>query len=763
MEGFQIATHLVDAFDPVSLPAGLYITRSNSPAYTILYAMQLFGDAELVGDRCFEDGTKVITVLVGHMPRVRANAKGAVTIGPEYLSAALKDYSDWDEKWWREVIQNSYDAGAKNIECEAVRQGEAWQISCSDDGAGMDEDTVINKFLVLGATTKPGGGATAGGFGKAKELILLPWLQWQVYSGDLRVDGVGTQWESAKVEYRKGTLIRVVQSEQRHTDDVAALKFIEKCYLPNVRITVNGNPAKGGLKPVKNVLSIPGKAEVYFNPLKETDWRSKLLVRTREGLFMFDDWIDSSVKGIVIVQLTGPSVQLLNANREGFQDKALEQEISKFRSQLAADVKSAVESKQASRKEKFLGRGKFVADPTEVEVNAMAAIGNLFTGGRKDGEVSGEALGRLFLELVSGAEGDPFGMATMEKEVLKGLLDKRFSGQDEVEAAIKLLVWKPDLMVSNQMEDESYKPPRMFYPGTMTPGVLRLLRIWTELCRFVLIQLGSRSPFGVGFLLKVDTLAACHSEGGEYWLLLNPYGAEVINKYLLDVSNEAVIKMLYALAIHECTHITDSTIHNELFTAALTRNMAVCVGGYSAARKIAKAIKLRGQIEKKPRAEKLPPFDASQLVTFSYYLGEPGSALKVNEQGLIYPPCEDVPKGALVKWLNPLTHELMDEHLAWRVARSHLQVSEWPVRPVAAVSVFATSEVTNVVSIGLSDNVYLAGKKAIDDVVELVIDAVLMHSGVAVDISVWSGTESGKPELYYRGDLAGFWGTKRAL
>ena len=74
-------------------------------------------------------------------------------------------------------MQNSVDGGGKNIALDAKTQEDGTMlVTCDDDGRGMDEDTIVNKFLVLGGTTKIGAGGAAGGFGKAKELRLLDFL-----------------------------------------------------------------------------------------------------------------------------------------------------------------------------------------------------------------------------------------------------------------------------------------------------------------------------------------------------------------------------------------------------------------------------------------------------------------------------------------------------------------------------------------------------------------------------------------------------------
>jgi hypothetical protein len=56
----------------------------------------------------------------------------------------------------------------------------------------------------------------------------------------------------------------------------------------------------------------------------------------------------------------------------------------------------------------------------------------------------------------------------------------------------------------------------------------------------------------------------------------------------------ADLKWLYALAVHECTHMADGIdYHDESFASAMTHNMARCAAGFTRAKRIVAGIKLR--------------------------------------------------------------------------------------------------------------------------------------------------------------------------
>jgi hypothetical protein len=182
------------------------------------------------------------------------------------------------------------------------------------------------------------------------------------------------------------------------------------------------------------------------------------------------------------------------------------------------------------------------------------------------------------------------------------MLDQKFVGATHIEAAIQQLVWQPDFYVMNDIED--WKVPKKFFPETMTPRVFKLAKTWVELCRFVMMQLGSEAYFGVGFHFNESTAASALTEKNpktdeeEQWLMVNPFKNFTRREEIWSPAKDADLKWLYAAAIHECTHIADGiSYHDESFAAALTLNMARCADGYRKIKQIAGAIRGRGGIE----------------------------------------------------------------------------------------------------------------------------------------------------------------------
>lgn len=585
---------------------GLYAVHSRSAAYFPAMALIETGTASLAGEAYDEHGKTVAMAVPFASPGPRRLVQegeqeihGTIVIGQDYLVNALKAYADWRIAWWREAVQNSVDAGATLVALGATENPDGtYTVFCDDDGSGMDKDTILTKFLALGGTTKIGAGV-AGGFGKAKEMLLLPWISWSIASRDNLVTGVGIPWTATKIAPRKGTRLSVVMPADRKTDSAMALAFLQRCNLPGVHFTVNSESARARLSGGNLVVSIPGKVDLFYKKAKEK--QPDLYVRSK-GLFMFSRYI-GDVPGFLIAELTAPSYDILTDNRDGFRDRQVQGEIDRYAERIAKDVMTALRGKQGLIRQKFLGTGKFKARQRAAELMERIGPTHEGAGGKIDlGEADTDAMVQAIEQMRarSGTAEEQLGQLP-PPEVAKAMLDQRFVGADQLQAAIKQLVWEPDFYVINDIE--GLHVPRKFFPATMTPMVLKLAKSWTELCRYVLMQLGSETRYGVGFIFSEEMAAAALSEESEdgereRWLVLNPYKDLYRRKEIWHPAQDQDLKWLYSAAIHEATHIADGiSYHDESFAAALTRNFARCADGFRKIRAIVGGIRMRGGIE----------------------------------------------------------------------------------------------------------------------------------------------------------------------
>lgn len=560
------------------------------------------GDAWVIGESYDGNGNKQLAVAVG---LARSNESRAVKVrtGKRYYSSVLRDYSDWQEKWWREAIQNAVDAGATEIICSVVPQPDGKMlVSCGDNGSGMDADTVENKFLVLGETTKESSGhregETAGGFGKAKELLILPWIQWTVHSRNTVFTGQNEDGIAEDAPYRKGTLLSVLMPADEYTSGAAALAYIGKSSITGVRFTVidelgEQHITRASLKVGKEIRTFGDKAVLYQN--KSGGFRGTLLVRIK-GLHMFTMRTSDEVEGNLVLELTRPSTELLTSNRDYFRDSGLRWAVEDFVTELAEGVRKALKSKSGIGRTLYEGSTLFSTREQELTEASLASIlGEAFVD--KDSKVF-----TIDVDLASSIADGVKDVAERQAglslgptpETLKAMMNGlQVRGATHVEAIGMQAAWQPTFLIVND-DVEGFRPASKFKPDTMAPSLVKLAKLWAEFCRFVLIQLGSSEQYGVGWIFSTDAAAAYTKEKGQHFLLLNPFKGDMASSKFHSVADKDDVAWLYAAAIHEATHMADGiSKHSDAFAAAITVNFAKCANKWRQVEAIRKAVVAR--------------------------------------------------------------------------------------------------------------------------------------------------------------------------
>lgn len=505
----------------------------------------------------------------------------AMAMPSSYFRTILREYANWREKFWREAVQNSVDAGAEHIELGAVDEGSHVRVWCDDDGSGMDEHTLMDVFLVFGGTNKTDDEGKAGGFGKAKELLLMPWIEWRVVSRGIEVCGK----HNCKTMPRRvsdsvsGTRIEVLMPKEEATSITYAEFWLAKCTLPWLNVTLVSSRGKSIVSPNLN----PGRKVVEFDRAdvrhSKDNAHNRLFVRIC-GLSMFEEWLPDGVNGSICVELKGKSTELLTANRDGLRDQKLADDIRQFVNSIAIDKKSVVDNAAfltvwngsgkfavTARRKRKIDAAQSIIDSSQASLDAAST--------KEDVSLAVEAAGSLASSLSDG--GVAFTVrGTAAKRMLRAV---KFESVRQVASAMSTLAWQPDFIIVNHT---GKKIGRRFTPEGMSSAAIKLATAWTEICRFVLIQLECSVEFGVGFVFG-EPRAAAVTENGQKWLVINPTNEDGSTIKLC----EETINELYASAVHECTHIANGiSRHDEDFASALTSNFARCGGGWKVAAKI---------------------------------------------------------------------------------------------------------------------------------------------------------------------------------
>ena len=175
----------------------------------------------------------------------------------------------------RECVQNSLDSIQQAIKLNKITRGHidiSWDdeensLTITDNGMGMDIDTLHTKFLTLGGTTK-GDADNTGGFGLAKSVILGCGTGFKLHTQDnmFTSEDIGVN-PIHKTDYLQGTSITlyapqtdkdktIADTAYRFEDEVA--DYVFSSIIPkNTRITLNGEEHKYMFKTTKRSYRMP--------------------------------------------------------------------------------------------------------------------------------------------------------------------------------------------------------------------------------------------------------------------------------------------------------------------------------------------------------------------------------------------------------------------------------------------------------------------------------------------------------------------------
>ena len=540
-----------------------------------------------------QDGTKVIEFLSAS--KVRRNPVASFGKDERKYQRAFSHYGEgfWRTAWWREAIQNAVDAKATRIDLSVERHDGFMLVSAADNGSGMSLDVLQNKFLSEGATSK--GIHDSGGFGVAKELLLMPWMEWYVETNEYWAKGFREdpyEYDTLKTP-RQGTLLRVKMPDKdgAHTDIEHAAAYIQRCYCPHIDFYCNGKKVLADLGKGKAVdKKVIGHEGVSVSHNMKSDIEG-LFVRDSNNLFMFEKQL-MDIKGAVVITLIGDTKQLLKDSRTDFGNYDLIKKFEKFMEKATVDVMSALKAPPEDIEVTLHeGKGRVRSIIQDVQSDLQFKIAKRFQErkvSKTDMDDLRDSVGKL---AKNGSQEVNTTTSPDLIDVIMNMAVDKDAGEDVSEAAAVHLGHQPDVLVYNTCRDE-VKLPSMLQPGPrMSPKMKKLLRFWTECCRIILIRLGAKVPFGVGWTIARDkdnerkyakAYYACNLElsNGQiadgHWLLLNPYRKGLVpqegEKHVFySIRNDADLHYLFSVAMHECTHLFSGyNWHSEKFTSAHT-------------------------------------------------------------------------------------------------------------------------------------------------------------------------------------------------
>lgn len=637
-------SNFIDRIDDVDLflsTPGRWHTTSAHPAYPVLVALGWHPQVQLGDELYVTEGSILFAEVLGvrsMTPNVKKLGWGTVE---DFYENRLRDYDNWEAAFWRELIQNARDAKATRVDIECVPEVfvdpetgdevEAVRCTFADNGTGMSYDTLMNAFFRRGGSQKDVG--SAGGFGDAKNLILTPWLGYEVASRDSVVRGRHEELfadmiqESGATPYVNGTRVTVWMPATKTTTPEHAQYLIEQSSL-DIAFTVNGQRARGTLPKGTVVKELPvtvrgetvGKLTVRHSPRSA---RHGVYVRSY-GLYTFDfAGFTGSFKGVVTIDIDAPPINVFTTKRDGLSyNSSAKADVTDIIQSLTQDPKTTLKKTRDKQVIFFEGSGSIGVREGQVAQIAAEALSKLDIGKatkkNADGTITldlgkirgaDDVLRDAFKNAGGDEEDEGPSLPPLQSTFMEAVSSASFVDVEQVATAVKLALWKPDFLLSQNLSP--FKLPASLKPGSMSKANHELLRVWTEVCRFLMVQYGMDRPFGVGFVLDTEYDSRTYEESvmaAQYtklkekdWLLINPirvhrigYGDDVRfepgdSRY--DLSNPKDIETIISLAVHEITHMQGFMAHNEAYSSQLTYNIGAALRIAPVAKKIVKAAK----------------------------------------------------------------------------------------------------------------------------------------------------------------------------
>jgi hypothetical protein len=474
--------------------------------------------------------------------RKGVNVTGTVGIPVEYfLRMAKHDYNSHTRALPREFYQNSSDAGATFINVESDEEKRT--ISITDDGCGMDLDTLQNKLLVLGGSKKRSG--STGAFGKAKELLFFAWESYEIKTRDLHCVGRGAEYTIGDRDpydnHKLTQCIITVPKEEDFSWMVQQFKYVARDFEIESKIFVNKNEISCHLHKGTFIKEIRW-ASVY---VAQEEMDSSYANIRINGQWMFQVYHGVNNIGKIIVELSKHSTEILTSNRDGIKSE-YSSEFNQLLKEVMIERKDFLIPPKSLIREKIKGTGTNKVNWDKAKKRAKEAFSDVLKviSGSKDEIMAlmGEAVD-IYGSEVNRVRVDP--LARM-------ILDNPRKAYD-FEDRLSFMGYGPDFVVIYQSD----KKPRNITDFGKVRKYRVLAYMWTEIVKQVLLDIEWYGEFVCGFNFVQESQACYEVIDGVKHFYLNPdLVCAEIGLEKKPLSNKTLLqKDLTMSACHEVSHI----------------------------------------------------------------------------------------------------------------------------------------------------------------------------------------------------------------
>lgn len=485
-------------------------------------------------------------------------------------------YSDWNLELFRELFQNSLDAGSTKIDIQVSRENDKTCVVFADNGCGMSREILEKVYFRLGESTKDGDDDSIGGFGRARILTNFSMDSYSIRTQNNLVLGSGADYDVIDNPWTEGCVQTLLTSDASVFDlSYSCENFLNTCDI-KVPVLLNGEKVELRLsvsgRKVKDLHYSEEKfAELFYLPKSEASMRGYAVVRVN-GCAMFTKYL--GCEGSVVIEIDADkSRKVLTASRGEFK-KGYSTFLDTLLREFINNEEEASRRNVLDELRTFLGRGVFVAsrkktDKAEAK-KTRKSYGPGYPGREVElyarGLVDAKFLGKELPAFCAGVKEATIENKTSYYEATLGdflpnlVVHTKTADRDLIRLS---KIWN--------IKEWKFKIKENTVDWGEHRDKISLLFVWEEACRIAIEELLEFKSLDInwcpGFVLS-EYMKASHQVKNEvHVLLLNPYNAAKAMKY--NLRSEASLMEILACAKHEVAHIAYSD-HNEWFAMTLS-------------------------------------------------------------------------------------------------------------------------------------------------------------------------------------------------
>lgn len=476
-----------------------------------------------------------------------------ITISKRFFEVELKNYSDWKRAFWRELFQNSVDAGSTEIHVNITQGPKGDVVSFQDNGPGMTRETLENVYFQLGETTKISTD-TVGGFGKARILTCFAHEGYEILTQTSHVVGSGSEYSLTEIPLIPGCLVTI---ETAHSMMYSLKDFLSLCSI-KCAVYINGEKFSNWYRTYK-VSAQNELGSIYVNKKGSSD----LMVVRVNGVWMFSRWVTSTVPVILELDLVR-SREVLLSNRDGMSYQ-YSRMLDKMVSDLQANQSAVL--KETPKTLKVYGDLKTRRSQKKAEKDENVSHTSKGASEEKtqDRESASEPIEDIYVKTHTLPPSYKDAPKYEKKEyVPSDVLDVRLDGY---------------VVVNEATNSTTRNRARWFDPINWVNGHggkrQRVWQIWTKAVEAVLdiampLYSIERIAYATGFVLSDNVAAKNMYVDGGFYLLVNPLNSS--NTLNFGVNDKTSYMEYLSLAVHEVAHCIHGD-HDETYAGVVTTIM----------------------------------------------------------------------------------------------------------------------------------------------------------------------------------------------